>query len=213
MTDAFAELVTPVFRRVVDLQDRLAWEESRTLEEVKQATGTWIEDARRRAMGQPTVARSFELARYGLVAWIDEVLTDSEWGRRTGSPEQILEWDLFHTRDRAYLFYEHAKDAEEQGDTDALVTYLLCVTLGFKGQLVYDEAQLADWVQRIYDKVTSAGTTAAKPFPDDPPHKNQFGPLKGSSWLITASVLVSITALVTLAAYLIAVHLDFYSGS
>jgi type VI secretion system protein ImpK len=213
MTDAFAELVMPLFRRVIDLQDRLAWEESRSLEEVKQATGAWIEDARRRAMGQPAVTRSFELARYGLVAWIDEVLTESEWGRRMGCPEQILEWDLFRTRKRAHLFYEHAGAAEEQGDADALATYLLCVTLGFKGQLVYDEAQLADWVQRTYDKITSAGAIAAKPFPDDPPRKDQFGPLKGSSLLITASVLVSITALVTLAAYLIAVHLDYYYGS
>jgi type VI secretion system protein ImpK len=213
MTDAFAELVMPVFRRVIELQDRLAWEESRSLDEVKQATGTWIEEARRRSMGQPTLVKAFERARYGLVAWIDEVLTDSEWGRRMGSPEQILEWDLFRTRDRAYLFYEHAREAEENGDLDALAVYLLCVTLGFKGQLVYDEGQLADWVQRMYDKVSGADAVLAKPFPDDPPRKQIFGPLSGSSLLITTSILVSITALVTLAAYLIAVHLDYNYGS
>jgi type VI secretion system protein ImpK len=212
MDAAFAEIVMPVFRRVIDLQDRLAWDESRSLEEVKQLTGAWIEEARRKAMGQPAISRSFELARYGLVAWIDEALRDAEWGRRMGSPEQILEWDLFHTRDRASLFYVYANEAAQEGDLNAMSTYLLCVTLGFKGELIYDEGQLADWVQRIYDKVSSASALPSKPFPDDPPRKESFGPLRGSSLLIVTSILVSITALFTLAAYLIAVHLDFSKG-
>ena len=212
MTDAFSELVMPVFRRVIELQDRLTWEESRSLEDVKQATGSWLEEARRKAMGQPALAQSFELARFGLVAWTDEVLTDSDWGRRMGSPEQILEWDLFHTRDRSYLFYEHASQAEEQDDMDALATYLLCVTLGFKGQMVYDEGQLADWVQRMYDKVSRVGSVPSRPFPEDPARKQNFGPLRGSSLLITTSILVSITALATLAAYLLAVHVHYRPG-
>jgi type VI secretion system protein ImpK len=213
MTDAFADLVMPVFRRVIELQDRLAWEESRSLEDVKQATGGWLEDARRRAMGQAALAQSFERARYGLVAWIDEVLTDSPWGAKMGSPEQILEWDLFRSRDRAYRFYQLADEAEDHGDTDALATYLLCVTLGFKGEYRHEEAGLADWVQRVYDKVSAAGAVPSRPFPDDPPRKQVFGPLRGTSLLLTTSILVSITALTTLFAYLLAVHIDYYYHS
>jgi type VI secretion system protein ImpK len=211
MTDAFAELVMPIFRRVIDLQDRLAWGESRSLEEVKKTTSSWIEEARRRALGNPRLTSSYELARYGLVAWIDEVLTDSEWGRKVdwGSQEHVLEWDLYGSHDRAYLFYQHAEKAEEQGDMDALEVHLLCVTLGFKGELVYDEAQMADWVQRVYNRVVTAGGVPARPFPDDPPRKDRFSPLRGPSLLVIVSVLVAITALITLAAYLWAVHVDY----
>jgi type VI secretion system protein ImpK len=212
MTDAFAELVMPIFRKVLDLRDRLSWGESRTLDEVKHLVKSWIEDGRRRAMGNPELVRSFSLAEYGLVAWIDEVLTESEWGRSVdwGSLEHVLEWDLYRTHDRATLFYEpHAEAAEAQGDLDALEVYLLCVTLGFQGQLAYDETQLAEWVQRVYIRVSSAGAIPSRPFPDDAPCKDRFGPLSGPSLLVRVSILVSITALVTLAAYLIAVHVDW----
>ncbi len=93
MTDAFAELVMPIFRKGIDLQDRLSRGESRTLDEVKRTANEWIEEARRRAMGVPGLKRSYDLARFGLVAWIDEVLTESEWGKKAGSPEEILEWE------------------------------------------------------------------------------------------------------------------------
>ncbi len=209
MTDAFAELVMPIFRKGIDLQDRLSQGESRTLDEVKRMASDWIEEARRRALGAPGLKRSYDLARFGLVAWIDEVLTESEWGRKAGSPEEILEWDLFSSRDRATLFYDHADRAEEEGDLDALETYLLSVTLGFRGELVYDDARLADWVHRVYGRISDAGTVPVRPFPDDPPREDHFGQLQGPSLLVAVSVLVSITALITLAAYLIAVHVDY----
>jgi type VI secretion system protein ImpK len=125
----------------------------------------------------------------------------------------VLEWDLYRSNDRAWLFYDHADTAEAAGDLDALETYLLCVTLGFKGQLLYDESQLADWVQRVYSRVSSAGGVPSRPFPDDPPRRERFSRLRGPVLLITVSILASITALVTLAAYLIAVHLDYYKDS
>ncbi len=106
MTDAFAELVMPIFRKGIDLQGRLSRGESRTVDEVKRMASAWVEDARRRAMGFPGLQRSYDLARYGLVAWIDEILTESEWGRKVGSPEEILEWDLFDSRRRAHTLLQ-----------------------------------------------------------------------------------------------------------
>ena len=211
MTDAFADLVMPIFRKGIDLQDRLSRGEPRTLEDVKRTASNWIEEARRRALGVPGLKDSYDLARFGLVAWIDEILTDSEWGRKVGSPEEILEWDLFSSRDRATLFYNYADRAEAEGDLDALETYLLAVTLGFRGELVYDDGRLADWVHRVYTRVSGASTVPERPFTDDSPLAVYFGPLRGPSLLLAVSVLVSITALITLAAYLIAVHVDYDS--
>ena len=163
MTDDFAELVMPIFHNVIDLQGRLLRGESRSLDEVKRMTSGWIEEGRRRTLGGPKLKLSYELAMFGLVAWIDEILTDSDWGRRVGSPEEILEWDLFSSRDRASLFYDHADRAEGEGNMDALETYLLAVTLGFKGELVYDDSRLADWVHRVYGRVSEAATVPERP--------------------------------------------------
>lgn len=209
MTDAFAELVMPVFHKVIDLQDRLVGGEGRSLDEVKRMTSGWVEETRRRSLGTPALKRSYELAMFGLVAWIDEILTDSEWGREVGSPEEILEWDLFSSRDRASVFYDHADRAEQEGDMDALETYLLAVTLGFKGELIYDDARLNDWVHRVYSLVSEAATVPERPFAEDPAPSVQLGPLRGPSLLLAVSILVAITAMTTLAAYLLAVQVEY----
>src|SRR5262245_19035676 len=106
MTDAFAELVMPIFRKGVDLQGRLSREGTLTLDEVKRTARGWIEEARRRAQGAPGLGRSFDMALFGLVAWIDEFLYDSEWGQALSPEEEIVEWDYFSTRLRAGRFYK-----------------------------------------------------------------------------------------------------------
>ncbi len=211
MTDAFADLVTPIFHRVIDLHNRLRGDEPKALEEVMHLTRGWIDEAGRRAVANPESGRSFDRARFGLVAWIDEVLTNSEWGRSVGwgSEEHVLEWFTFGSRGRAYLFYQHADDAESHGDMDALEVYLLCVTLGFRGERIYDEDQLTAWVERVYSRVGEAGSVASKPFPEEDGAGAGFGPLRGPSLLVAVSILFAVTALFTLAAYLSAVHYSY----
>ncbi len=209
MTDVFAEIVLPVFQNVIDLHTRLASGEPRSLVEVKRMTSGWVEEGRRRALGSSELKRSYDLAMFGLVAWIDEILTESEWGRDVGSPEEILEWDLFASRDRASLFYDHAEAADQQGDADALEVYLLAVTQGFRGELVYDDAKLHNWVHRVYGRVSEAGSLPAHPFARESAATAHFRAQRGPSLLLMVSVLVSITAIVTLAAYLLGVHLAY----
>ncbi len=87
----------------------------------------------------------------------------------------------------------------------------MSVALGFRGELVYDDDRLADWVHRVYGRISDSNSVPARPFADDPPRVSQFRPLGGPSLLVAVSVLVSITAIITLAAYLIAVHVDYGS--
>ncbi len=213
MTDAFAEIVMPVFHNVIDLHSRLTGGEARSLADVKRMTSGWVEEGRRRALSHPERKRSYDLAMFGLVAWIDEILTESKWGHDVGSPEEILEWDLFASRDRASLFYDHAEAADQQGDADALEVYLLAVTQGFRGELVYDDAKLHDWVHRVYARVSEAGSLPAHPFARDSAETALFRAQRGPALLLMVSVLVSITAIVTLAAYLLGVHLAYDARS
>lgn len=237
MTDAFAELVMPIFHKGIDLQGQLARTDKRTLHEVKRTVSGWVEEARRRALGVSALKRSYDLARFGLVAWIDEILTESTWGRGVGWKDHSLEWDLFNSQDRATIFYDAWAEAERAGDLDAMEVYLLAVTLGFRGRfrglaaddenrapnldesrsgfdeatgaLIYDEGGLVEWVQRVYNRVISAGGIPDRPFADDPPHQDRFGPLHGPALLLTVSILVSVTVLITLAAYLWAVRVQY----
>ncbi len=213
MTDAFADLVTPLFQRVIDLQDHLAWGEARSLEEVKQLTRSWVESTEQRASVDSTLASDFTLARFALVAWIDEVLTDSDWGKSVGwgSEDHMLEWDLFRTRLRADRFYEWAHRAEGENALDPLETYLLCVALGFRGKYRFNEGAFGQWVEHVYARVASGGSVASKPFPEDAEGDAPTGlqPLAGPALLVRVSALVSVTAMLTLIAYLWAVTYSF----
>jgi type VI secretion system protein ImpK len=214
MTDAFAEVVMPIFQKVLHLLGQLSWGESRTPDEVLQLTRSWIEEGTRRTLARPDLSKSYELAKYGLVGWIDDLLTESAWGNenRWSVGIHLLEWSLYESRIHASKFFDEAKRAEDEGDYDALEVYLLCVNLGFRGIMAYDEEQLSGWVERVYGRVSEAASLPSRPFPDDDPGKRRFEPLKGPALLVTVSVLVSITALATLAVYLLSVHLYYYSG-
>jgi type VI secretion system protein ImpK len=213
MTDAFADLVMPIFHRLIHLRDRLARGEPKTIDDVRRATTAWIEEADRRAAAgaSPELRQSYNRARFGLVALIDEVLNDSEWGQAVGwgSEEHFLEWFMYQSRSRAYRFYEHADAAEARGDVDALEAYLLCACLGFKGDFAHDPQQLNAWVERAYGRIAEAGAVASRPFPDEESAARAFGPLGGPSLLVAASILFAITALATLSAYLFAVHYSY----
>jgi len=213
MTEGFAELVMPLFRRVVDLRRRLDRGETRSLDDVFHQVQVWLDETGRRAVTQPELGRSFERAKFGFVSWIDEILTDSEWGRSVGwgSEQHVLEWIVFGSRDRAWRFYEHSDEAEEQGDLDALEVYLLCATLGFKGELAYDADKMTDWVERVYGRVSETGTVEARPFAEEDAGAG-LKPLGGPSLLLRVSALVAFTTLFSLVAYLFAVHHDYYSA-
>jgi type VI secretion system protein ImpK len=216
MTDAFSDLVMPIFREVIDLKDRLSWRRDLpSLEEVKQQTRGWIEAVEQRARSDDGLASEFALAKYGFVAWIDEVLTDSSWGQSVGwgSEDHVLEWNLYRTNLRAGRFYEKAEDAYEavsqsRSSTDPLEVYLLCVALGFQGDLRFNQERLRSWVERIYSKVTEASPMAPKPFADDPSGEAPRGltARSGPEFLLRVSILSAITALATLAGYLASIH-------
>lgn len=213
MTDAFAELVTPIFQRVIELENQLSWKQTASLDDVKRLTRSCIEAAEQRAVVDPTLAENFKFAKYGLVAWIDEILTDSAWGRSVewGSEDHVLEWDMFHSRLRAEKFYSVAAEAEARRAYDVLETYLLCVALGFRGTLAYNEERFNGWIERVYGLISDASPVASKPFPDEADESASRGlnPLNGPGLLLRVSVLSAVTAVATLAAYLGAVHFTY----
>ncbi|MEW4451179.1 hypothetical protein AB1L30_00650, partial [Bremerella sp. JC817] len=75
-----------------------------------------------------------------------------------------------------------------------------------------DEDQLLDWVGRLYERVLQASSVSSKPaFPEIAQDANAqpIGALRGAGFLVTVSALVAVSALVTLAFYILSVHLDY----
>jgi len=89
----------------------------------------WLDQAE----GRLGHAQDWQLAKYALVAWIDEVLIDAPWEGRGWWKENALEVEVFSTRLRNEQFYLKAKEASSLPQKDALETFYVCAVLGFRG--------------------------------------------------------------------------------
>jgi len=85
--------------------------------------------------------REWELSKYALVSWVDEMLVEIEWPSREWWSNNVLEMELFRTRLCSEQFYINAKEASTLARRDALEVYYVCVVLGFRG--LYRDPALA----------------------------------------------------------------------
>ena len=129
MSPTFAQAVDPVFLCVLGLLDRVSAGENPAPEDERMRIRGLIDQAEGR-LGQ---AQDWQLAKYALVAWIDEVLSDAQWQGRDWWNENAMEVELFNTRLANEQFYVRAKDASTLPKRDALEVFYVCVILGFRG--------------------------------------------------------------------------------
>jgi type VI secretion system protein ImpK len=139
--------------------------------------------------------------RYALACWLDELfILDTPWSQRWN--EQKLEVRLYSSNDRAWKFWEQARQAADRTDTDALEVYFLCVMLGFTGELVDDPARLAGWIAATRSQLLRAGQGQWRAPPGLDPGTH-VPPLRGrralKRMLLTASaVLLAVVPVVAL---------------
>ena len=164
MTPKFAYAVDDIFVYVIDLLSRIEHnEQPKHLDERSQIRAL-IERAEVRVDSR----EEWKLAKYALVAWIDETLTQAEWNARKGWREKTLENSYFKSDDAAIQFFVKAREAQEFANKDALEVFYICVMVGFRG--IYSgskggetaehynlDANLDTWIER------TANTIRGKP--------------------------------------------------
>lgn len=129
MTPQFAQAVDPVFLHVLDLLDGINHDEEPTAQEERLLIRGLLDQAEA-ILGSGI---DWELAKYAIVAWIDEMLVDSPWSGREWWSNNVLEVELFNTRLCYERFYLRAQEASTLPRRDALEVYYVCVVLGFRG--------------------------------------------------------------------------------
>ena len=129
MTPKFAHAVDDVFVYVIDLLSRIEHNEQPNHLNEKTQIRVLIDRAEQRVDSR----EEWKLAKYALVAWIDEALTQAEWKAREWWQEKTLEVDYFKTGDAAVQFFVKAREAQEFTNKDALEVFYVCVMVGFRG--------------------------------------------------------------------------------
>lgn len=129
MSPEFSRAVDKVFVGVIDLLERISKNEYKDPSEERQYVRGRL-DAAEAMLGS---REDWQLAKYGLVAWIDEMMIEAPWPGSQWWENNALEPELFGDRNAYTLFYDKAKDASSMSNKDALEVFFVCVVLGFRG--------------------------------------------------------------------------------
>ena len=101
MTPKFSAAVDLVFQHVLDLMERIGNGENPSPQEERVRIRSRLDHAEAQLGRTP----DWQLAKYALVAWIDEMLIgDAPWRDRDWWNENKLEWEIFLTSSRSDRF-------------------------------------------------------------------------------------------------------------
>ncbi len=86
------------------------------------------------AFDQPSSrSETFQLAKYALTAWVDDLLSRANWTEAAAWNRTPLEQEIFGTQNRRWQFFEQAETAFRQANWEALRVFQFCVEFGFRG--------------------------------------------------------------------------------
>ncbi|MEM6471424.1 MAG: DotU family type IV/VI secretion system protein [Planctomycetota bacterium] len=129
MSPEFAAAVDPVFMYVSSVVDQIEANKSPSAEEISVKVRGLLDNAENSFGQRP----DWQLAKYALVAWVDDLLIDSAWDGNQWWEQNRLEFKIFNTTSAFSKFYEQSQRATELPQKDALEVFYVCVVLGFRG--------------------------------------------------------------------------------
>lgn len=137
MRPEFASAVDPLFQGAIELIEKI---EAATAcdPEFEHAAILGLFD---RADIELGASKQWQLARYAVAVWIDEMLLTLPWAGAHWWRNHILEMELFQSRICNVRFFELAREASGLECRDALEVFYNCVILGFRG--MYANGELA----------------------------------------------------------------------
>jgi len=209
MTPDFAAAIDPVFLHVLGVLERIGQNEALSAHEERDSVMNWL----RQAEAQLGQRQEWDLAKYALVAWIDDLLIEAPWEGRLWWKENALEVEIFNTRERATQFFVKAQEATRTTRRDALEVYYVCAVLGFRG--LYRDPQaafLANQLSLPADLESWARQTARAiqlgqgrpPIQEKPRAASSAPPLEGKFLMLGSSVMcVALTAFAALIGWLL----------
>jgi len=124
-----------------DLRDRL-----------KTRLKSWERDCQR----VDIVQKDVNIAKFALVAFIDETLITSNWSERDTWQANPLQNELFKRSDAGKEFFNLLAQLRKrrQAHPGVLEVYYLCIALGFEGQFQDDPRELQKLIDEVGEEIT-----------------------------------------------------------
>lgn len=129
MSPEFSAAVDPVFTYILSVMEQIESGKSLLPDHVSSQVRNLLDAAETRLGSRA----DWDLAKYALVALVDDLLIEAPWDGRAWWEENRLEFQLFRSGDAFTAFYLQAKKATEFPRKDALEVFYVAVVLGFRG--------------------------------------------------------------------------------
>lgn len=116
-----------------------------TLQNYRERVCQAFSDFERKAMASNGDNYTVMQAKYGLTAYIDEVVSRSDWAGRADWMSKPLQLQYFNEHTAGEGFFDHLQRLREFGEQyiDVLELYYVCMQLGFQGRYrLYHPEQL-----------------------------------------------------------------------
>jgi hypothetical protein len=213
MTPSFANLVNPIFLRVLDLEARLQRRERVELRYERADIIKAIRSAEQSVLSPACAvsAEQFELAKRGLIYWIDEIMIEIEpaWQNIT------LEFEHYAEQNRAVRFYEYGEREVRASQPDVVEVWYLAMALGFQGDIIaafryglkQDPPGGTDdqtrsrifWARELFRQIQPTQIGKA---PQNVQIERSVPPLRGKALLIIALQMLLVSILIVLGFFL-----------
>lgn len=79
----------------------------------------------------------YDLGRFAIFAWIDEVILNSQWSEREQWQKNLLQRIHFQTMDAGEIFFERMNNIGAH-QRDVREVYYLCLAMGFTGRYIHE---------------------------------------------------------------------------
>ncbi|QDV25562.1 DotU family type IV/VI secretion system protein [Aureliella helgolandensis] len=160
MSPEFASAVDPIFLHVLSTMEQVS--SNQQIDPVQVHAG--IQDKLRQAeerLSRGSYREVWELARYALCAWIDDLMINLPWPGQRWWENHKLEFQYFKTTDAGTGFFQRAQQAQQLIQRDAIEVFYIAVILGFRGLYAFPESTLLAQQYGLPDTIEAWTQTTA----------------------------------------------------
>lgn len=149
--------------------------------------------------GDAELRTIWDRLRYALVTTADQVILASPWAHRAQWAMQLLEADVYGTREGGKRFFQLVEQSLNDGSGEGvLLAHALfhCMGLGFQGELRNDPNALQVLRQRLYDKAQLPSQIGDRITPDAYGRNTRAQTLKLPTVGIVQLLVIAVAAIV-----------------
>lgn len=155
-----------------------------------------LDSAEREALRTGVTPGNLQMAKFAIVAFIDETIISSDWSQKDRWMSKPLQLELYDQYDAGETFFTRLEQLREEpkANAEALEVYYLCLTLGFKGKYqLHEQERLREIIENTYEELRQLpGMKPAKLSPHGKPRGQVVTEVKSKmpAWVIAAAAVL-----------------------